>query len=116
MLKTFTAGSAAVVLTLLLGGAVQAQTTTAPKPGTSAMKMTQAECQSLWNRVDASKGGSITQTQAQPYVTDFKALDTNNDGKLSQAEFQSGCDKGEVHSSATTGSGSGTGTSTTPKK
>jgi hypothetical protein len=116
MLKAFTTGSAALLIGLLMGGAAYAQTSTAPKSGAGAMKMTQAECQALWNRLDAAKAGNVSEAQAKPYVTDFKAIDANKDGKLSQAEFQSGCDKGQVHSSATTGAGSGTGGATTPKK
>jgi hypothetical protein len=38
-------------------------------------------------------------------VTDFKAADTNNDGKLTQTEFMSACDKGLVTASAASGSG-----------
>jgi hypothetical protein len=106
MIKAFSVGSAAVLIGLALGGAAYAQTT-APKSGSEAMKLSQAECQSLWNRLDASKSGSVAQAQAQPYVTDFKAVDSNNDGKLSQAEFQAGCDKGQVHSTATTGPATG---------
>jgi hypothetical protein len=105
MIKALTTGSAAVLVALLLGGAAQAQT--APAPKAPAMKMTQAECTSLWNRLDTAKSGNVTQAQATAYVTDFSAVDSNKDGKLSQAEFQAGCDKGLVHSSATTGPGSG---------
>jgi hypothetical protein len=54
----------------------------------------------------------VSEAQAKSYVTDFKSVDANSDGKLSQAEFQSGCDKGQVHGSATTGPGSGAGSST----
>lgn len=111
MLRSFTAGSAAVAVGLFMGGLAYAQTKT-PAP----MKMTQAECQALWSRLDASKSGSVSEAQAKSYVTDFKGIDSNNDGKLSQTEFQAGCDKGQVHGSATTGSGSGTnGSSTMPK-
>ena len=35
-------------------------------------------------------------------------FDTNSDGKLTQAEFQAGCDKGLVQGTASTGSGAGT--------
>jgi hypothetical protein len=38
-------------------------------------------------------------------VTDFKAADTNSDGKLTQTEFMAACDKGLVTASAATGSG-----------
>lgn len=117
MLRTFTLAGAAA-LALVLGGAAFAQTTPTPgaKPGAGAAKMTQAECLSLWNRLDAAKSGSVGEAQAQPYVADFKAVDANSDGKLSQAEFNAGCNKGQVHGAATTGPGSGTGGATAPKK
>jgi hypothetical protein len=38
-------------------------------------------------------------------VTDFKAADANNDGKLTQTEFLAACDKGLVTASASPGSG-----------
>ena len=40
--------------------------------------------------------GSVSQSQAQGVVTDFKAADTNKDGKLTQTEFMAACDKGLV--------------------
>jgi hypothetical protein len=115
MLKAITTGSA-IVAAVVLGGLAYAQTTPAPKPGGGAMKLSQAECLSLWNRLDRAKSGSITAAQARPHVTDFKAVDSNNDGKLSQTEFQAGCDRGQVHASATTGPGSGAPDSPAPKK
>ena len=36
-------------------------------------KLTQAECDTLWNQANPSGAATITQAQAQPYVTDFKA-------------------------------------------
>jgi hypothetical protein len=94
-----------------------AQTTTMPK--NSAPKMSQAECKAAWTKLDASKTGSVSQIQAQGVVTDFKAADANNDGKLTQVEFMAACDKGLVTASAATGSGGRgmTGSeSTSPKK
>jgi hypothetical protein len=107
MLKPFTAGSAAVAVGLLAGSLAFAQTSAPKAPGAPAMKITQAECSSLWNRLDAAKSGSVSEAQARAHVTDFKAIDANSDGKLSQTEFQAGCDKGQVRSSATTGPGAG---------
>jgi hypothetical protein len=115
MLKAFTTGSA-IVAAVAVGGLVYAQTSPAPAPGGGATKMSQAECQSLWNKLDAGKSGSVTSAQAQPHVTDFKTVDTNNDGKLSQTEFQAGCDKGQIKGSATTGPGTGAPGSPPPKK
>jgi hypothetical protein len=115
MLKAFTTGSA-IVAAVVLGGLAYAQTTPAPKPGEGAMKLSQAECQSIWNKLDAAKSGSISEAQAQPHVSDFDAVDTNNDGKLSQTEFQAGCDRGQVRASAATGPGTGAPGSPAPKK
>jgi hypothetical protein len=115
MLKAFTTTSAIVAAGLFMGGAAFAQTAPAPKSG-APMKMTQAECLAIWNRLDAAKSGNVSEAQAKPYVTSFSAVDANHDGKLSQAEFQSGCDKGQVHDTATTGPGSGSGDSTILKK
>lgn len=114
MLKAFTVASA--VAGLALGGLAFAQTKPAPtSPGAGATKMSAAECQSLWNKLDTAKSGSVSETMAQPHVTDFDAVDTNSDGKLSQTEFQAGCDKGQIRASATTGPGSG-GAGSPPKK
>ena len=109
--------SLAAAAALALAVPAFAQTTTVPK--TSSTKMSQADCTAAWTKLDASKTGSVTQTQAQGVVTDFKAADTNNDGKLTQAEFTAACDKGLVTASASAGSGGRgmTGNeSTSPKK
>lgn len=114
MIRTIRSVGAAVLFGAILAAPAMAQTTTAPK---GAMKISAAECASLWNRLDAAKSGSVAQAAAQGHVTDFKAVDANNDGKLSQAEFQAACDKGLVQGSASTGSGAGNpGSDTAPKK
>jgi hypothetical protein len=105
MIRSFASASAAVFAGLLLAGSAMAQTTTAPK---GQMKLTQAECTSIWNTLDSTKAGSVSEAQAQAHVTNFDSVDANKDGKLSRAEFQSGCDRGQVHSSASTGTGTGT--------
>jgi hypothetical protein len=104
MIKSFATVSAAVLAGMLAAGSAMAQTTTAPK---TLMKITQAECTSLWNTLDASKAGSVSEAQARSHVANFQSVDTNKDGKLSRAEFQAGCDKGQVHGSASTGTGTG---------
>jgi len=95
--------SLATVAALVIAVPALAQTTSAPKSG--ATKMSSADCTSAWTKLDAAKAGSVTQAQAQGVVTDFKAADTNNDGKLTQAEFTAACDKGLVTASADAGSG-----------
>ena len=112
MMKLAMATGVALALGL---GAAAAQTTS---PGTSgagsAMQMTQAECQSLWSKIDAQNTGSASQTQVQQYVKDFKSADANSDGRLSSSEFQNACQRGLVQSAATGNSGAtGTGSGTT---
>ena len=109
---------ASIAATAALAFAIPAlaQTTSTPKSGT--MKISQADCTAAWTKLDASKAGSVSQTQAQGVITDFKAADTNNDGKLTQTEFMTACDKGLVTASAAGSGGRGmTGTeSPAPKK
>jgi hypothetical protein len=95
-------GLFAAAVALTIAGPAFAQTTTAPKSGT---KMSQAECTSAWTKLDTSKSGNVSQTQAQGVVTDFTAADTNKDSKLSQTEFMSACNKGLVTASAASGTG-----------
>ena len=97
--------SVAVLFGVLLASPSFAQTKTAPS---GAIKLSVAQCTALWNKLDASKSGSVTQAAASSHVADFKSVDTNNDGKLSQAEFTAGCNKGLVHDTASSGAASGT--------
>jgi hypothetical protein len=116
MRKAIVLGSTAIAFGLLSGAAV-AQTQSPSKSPSSATKMSQAECAALWNRVDSGKAGNLTENQVKAYLTDFNSVDTNADKKISQSEFQAGCDKGLVHSTATTGAGTGSmapGGSTAP--
>jgi hypothetical protein len=99
---------------LFLGIATATAQTTGTTGGSTgaAQQMTQAECQSLWSRADAGSAGSLTEAQAQPYVTNFSSADTNSDGRLSSDEFLAACQQGMVRDTATTGAGTGTGTTT----
>jgi len=72
------------------------------------MKMSQIDCDAVWLKLDRANTGSLSQTQAQGVVSDFKTADANGDGKLSQLEFRQACDKGLVSSTAASGAGSGT--------
>jgi len=99
-MKILASLAAAAALAIAMPALAQ---TTAPKSG--AVKMSQAECTAAWTKLDVSKSGSVSQSQAQGVVTDFNAADTNGDGKLTQAEFKAACDKGLVTASAGTGTG-----------
>lgn len=103
---------AASGLALMIGiGAAAAQSGAPGSSGaaTSGTQLSQSECTSMWGKLDSSSSGQVSQSQAQSYVTDFRQADSNSDGRLSMAEFQSACQRGLVRSSsAATGTGSGT--------
>lgn len=73
-----------------------------------AVKLSAAQCSSLWDKANASGGATIDASQAQGYVTNFKAADPDSDGTLSKAEFQAACAKGLVQDSSSSGAASGT--------
>jgi hypothetical protein len=73
-----------------------------------AMKLSAAQCSTLWEKVNTSGAATIDASQAQGYVTNFKAADPDNDGTLSKTEFQAACAKGLVQDSANSGAASGT--------
>ena len=113
MTRIFKSVSAAVLFGALFAVPAMAQT----PPASGAMKLSQAQCAAIWSKIGkGAKSGSVSETVAQPYLTDFKAVDTNKDGKLSQAEFNAACDKGLVRDTATTGTGAGTTGSDLPAK
>ncbi len=80
------------------------------------VKLSKADCQGIWSKADAAQANSLSMTQAQPYVTNFKAVDTNADSKISGEEFLAGCEKGLAHDSASTGASSGSSGSSAPAK
>jgi hypothetical protein len=110
MLKSMFASTAVLAGAALIASAAGIQAAHA------AMKLSQAECDTLWNQANPSGGTTLSMAQAQPYVSDFKSIDTDNDGSISQVEFRKGCNKGLVKSSSSSGSSSGTsGSSSTSK-
>lgn len=85
------------VLTAATALAAHAQTT-----------MSQSECDALWKQANPSGAATITESQAQPYVSDFKAANPDADGTLDQAEFSKACQQGLVKSAASGASPAGT--------
>ena len=98
---------------ILLAGALAAST--AFGAHAAGAQLSQAECDTLWNQANPSGAATITQAQAQPYVTDFKAANTNGDSSLSQKEFSAACKNGLVKGTGSSGAASGeTGKMTAP--
>ena len=53
------------------------------------------DCRKIWNL--AAGRSDLGREQSKGYVDDFAAVDGNGDGKISNAEFLAGCEKGLVH-------------------
>jgi hypothetical protein len=100
-MKKLAAATVCAALAAAVSGPALAQT------ADSEMRLSQAECQALWEKADASQSGALTSAQAKPYVMDFKTADANGDAKLTSSEFLQACQKGIVSDSASTGSGAG---------
>jgi hypothetical protein len=84
-----------------------------PFVANAATQLSQDQCLAIWNKADSAKAGSLTQSQAAPFIADFKSANTSGSGKLSQDEFMAACGKGLVTDSASSGASTGSsGTST----
>src|ERR671935_3213618 len=74
---------------------------------TEGTKLSAAQCSTLWEKGNATGAATIDASQAQGYVTNFKAAEPDNDGTLTKAEFQAACGKGLVQDSSSSGAASG---------
>lgn len=77
------------------------------------MKVTEAQCNTLWTQALAGSSGDLSREKADPYVNDFKKVDKNSDGVLSEAEWTTACEQGWVRSSS---DGAGDGVSGSSEK
>lgn len=108
MFKSRSATLAVFATAALCPSVVWAQSPSPPSHR-HGMQLSQAECHALWNRANPSGRPTITMAQAQRYVSDFKSVDTDNDGTISRAEFNAGCKNGNVKgASASMGTSPGT--------
>ena len=56
-----------------------------------------AACQNVW-KMASPNGDTLAGDKAVPYILNFQMVDTDKDGKISAAEFKTGCGKGWVQS------------------
>jgi hypothetical protein len=99
-IKSLSFGAATVVL-----GAVGMSSAFAGAP--SDMKMTEAQCSTLWTEAHAGSSGDLPMNKAEPYVRNFKTADTDGDKKLSETEWNAACNKGGVQTSSASGANEG---------
>lgn len=95
--------SAAALLGLVIAGPAFPQTTT-QQPGAAApKKMSDAQCEIVWARINVAKAPTVSATQAESALgsSNFKTADANNDGMVSHAEFLVACNEGKVSDTGT---------------
>jgi hypothetical protein len=70
----------------------QANTMTSGRPSAA---LTPDQCQQVWSEAVPS-GDALPEANAAPFIVNFKQADGNQDGSISQAEFDAACAKGLV--------------------
>jgi hypothetical protein len=56
-----------------------------------------AQCTAVWSLTER-EGDSLSEGKARPFIVNFRMVDTNRDGQITQEEFQKGCRGGWVKS------------------
>jgi sporulation protein YlmC with PRC-barrel domain len=70
-----------------------------PTAGRPGAVLDEAKCASVWSLTERD-GDTLSEAKATPFVVNFKLVDANADGKISEAEFKDGCKKGLVQEAA----------------
>ena len=73
-----------------------------PTSGRPGAVLDEAKCDSVWSLTER-EGDSLSEAKGTPFVVNFKLVDANADGKISEAEFNDGCKKGLVQEAAAEG-------------
>jgi len=77
------------------GAPVPEGSQTPPPSGRPSAMLDDTACQDVW-KMAAPAGDTLAKDQATPFVVNYEMVDTDKDGKISQAEFKAGCSKGWV--------------------
>jgi sporulation protein YlmC with PRC-barrel domain len=73
-----------------------------PAAGRSGAMLDDSKCASVWSLTERD-GDTLSEGKAAPFVVNFKLVDANADGKISEAEFKDGCKKGLVQETTAEG-------------
>jgi hypothetical protein len=74
-----------------------------PSSGRPAAVLDDAKCTSVWSMTERD-GDTLSEGNAAPFIVNFQMVDANSDGKITQAEFKDGCNKGLVQEASAEGS------------
>ncbi|MEZ5843870.1 MAG: hypothetical protein R3D27_09060 [Hyphomicrobiaceae bacterium] len=105
---TWKSSAIAAVLAIGLSGAAYAQSSSSSGATAQGQKMSDAQCQTLWQRVNPSSTPSVSRAATMGYIQDFSSADKDSNGQLSSGEFMAACRDGKVSGTASTGAGGGT--------
>jgi hypothetical protein len=79
-----------------------------PPSGRPGAILDDAKCQAVWSMTQR-EGDTLSGDKAAPFIVNFTMVDTDGDGKVTQAEFSEGCKKGLVQEQASKPEGAGGG-------
>jgi len=79
-----------------------------PSSGRPSAVLDDAKCATVWS-LTQRQGDTLSEDQAAPFIVNFKLVDINSDGKISEAEFKDGCKKGLVQEASAEGGQKPTG-------
>jgi hypothetical protein len=72
-----------------------------PPSGRPGKVLSEAECTKAWQTAGPD-GDTLSKDKAVPFILNFQMVDTSNDAKISQEEWEEGCKKGWVSADAAT--------------
>jgi hypothetical protein len=81
------------------GAPVPAKPEGGPPSGRPGAVLDEAKCQTVWSLTER-QGDTLAADKAAPFIVNFKMVDTNNDGKITEDEFKQGCKNGWVQEQA----------------
>ena len=61
-----------------------------PPSGRPGAVLDDAKCTSVWSMTERD-GDTLSEGKAAPFIVNFKMVDADNDGKITEAEFKEGC-------------------------
>ena len=101
-LSTFTAMATLLGASYAFAGAgapVPEKPEGGPPSGRPGAILDDAKCQAVWS-ITQREGDTLSSDKAAPFIVNFTMVDTDGDGKVTQAEFSEGCKKGLVQEQA----------------
>ena len=77
------------------GAPVPEGSQTPPPSGRPSAMLDDTACRDAW-KMAAPNGDTLAKDKAMPFVVNYEMVDTDKDGKISQAEFKAGCSAGWI--------------------